>query len=124
MFQAAVSAASPVQPVCLMYEDAQGRQSTAPAYIDDLTLAESLDALLRGAPMTAHVYVGEALAPGADRRTLAAQAEQAIGAALLRLQQDGRAGVTGRSGSTTSSETTLPAEAPMINRADQPGRSA
>jgi 1-acyl-sn-glycerol-3-phosphate acyltransferase len=86
MFQAAVSAGSPVQPLCLMYEDAQGRQSTAPAYIGELSLGESLDALLRGGPLTAHVYVGEALAPGADRRSLAAQAEQTIGAALRRLQ--------------------------------------
>ncbi len=36
MFQAAVSASVPVQPLCIMYEDAHGRQSTAPAYIDDL----------------------------------------------------------------------------------------
>ncbi len=43
MFQAAVSASAPVQPVCIMYEDAKGRQSTAPAYIDDLTLGDSLN---------------------------------------------------------------------------------
>ncbi|BCZ78706.1 1-acyl-sn-glycerol-3-phosphate acyltransferase [Paraburkholderia terrae] len=82
MFQAAVSASRPVQPVCMMYEDAQGRQSTAPAYIGELSLGESLDALLRGGPLTAHVYVGAPLAPGADRRLLAAEAEQAVGAAL------------------------------------------
>ncbi|HEY2023722.1 lysophospholipid acyltransferase family protein, partial [Paraburkholderia sp.] len=86
LFQAAVSAGVPVQPVCLMYEDAQGRQSTAPAYIDDLSLSESLDRLLRGAPLTAHVYVGEALAPGADRRALAAQAQDAIAHALQEMR--------------------------------------
>jgi 1-acyl-sn-glycerol-3-phosphate acyltransferase len=86
MFQAAVSAGVPVQPVCLMYEDAEGRQSTAPAYIDDLSLSDSLDMLLRGAPLTAHVYVGEPLAPGADRRTLAAQAQDVVGAALREMQ--------------------------------------
>src|ERR1700760_4711713 len=75
MFQAAVSASSPVQPVCLMYEDAQGRQSTAPAYIDDLSLADSLNLLLSGGPLTAHIYVCAPLAPGADRRTLAAEAQ-------------------------------------------------
>jgi 1-acyl-sn-glycerol-3-phosphate acyltransferase len=82
MFQAAVSAARPVQPICLMYEDAQGRQTTAPAYIDDLSLKQSLDALLKGGPITAHVYVGAALEPGMDRRQLAARAQQAVGAAL------------------------------------------
>jgi 1-acyl-sn-glycerol-3-phosphate acyltransferase len=86
MFQAAVSASRPVQPVCMMYEDAQGRQSTAPAYIGDLSLGESLDALLRGGPLTAHVYVGAPLAPGADRRLLAAEAQASVGAALAALQ--------------------------------------
>jgi 1-acyl-sn-glycerol-3-phosphate acyltransferase len=86
MFQAAVSASRPVQPLCVYYEDAHGKQSTAPAYIGDMSLGESLDALLRGGPLTAHVYVGDALAPGAERRQLAAQAEAAIGAALSRLQ--------------------------------------
>ena len=86
MFQAAVSASRPVQPVCMMYEDAQGRQSTAPAYIGELSLGESLDALLRGGPLTAHVYVGAPLAPGADRRLLAAEAQASVGAALAALQ--------------------------------------
>jgi 1-acyl-sn-glycerol-3-phosphate acyltransferase len=86
MFQAAVSASVPVQPLCIMYEDAQGRQSTAPAYIDDLTLADSLNLLLSGGPLTAHVYVGAPLAPGADRRTLAAEAEGVIAGALRDMQ--------------------------------------
>jgi 1-acyl-sn-glycerol-3-phosphate acyltransferase len=109
MFQAAVSAGSPVQPVCLMYEDAQGRQSTAPAYIDDLSLGQSLDALLRGGPLTAHVYVGEALASGVDRRTLAAQAEQAIGVALSGLQ--------GGASASTSAATPAPAFDSGVSRA-------
>ncbi|WP_118184164.1 lysophospholipid acyltransferase family protein [Paraburkholderia phosphatilytica] len=86
LFQAAVSASSPVQPVCILYEDAQGRQSTAPAYIGDMSLGESLDALLTGGPLTAHVYVGEALAPGADRRLLAAEAEASVRRALEGMQ--------------------------------------
>src|ERR1700744_537354 len=86
LFQAAVSASVPVQPLCIMYEDAQGRQSTAPAYIGELSLGESLDALLRGGPLTAHVYVGATLAPGADRRLLAAEAQASVGAALAALQ--------------------------------------
>ncbi len=86
LFQAAVSASSPVQPICLMYEDAQGRQSTAPAYIGDMSLGESLNALLSGGPLTAHVYVGAPLASGADRRVLAAEAEASVSAALRGLQ--------------------------------------
>jgi 1-acyl-sn-glycerol-3-phosphate acyltransferase len=86
LFQAPVSASRPVQPICIMYEDADGRQSTTPAYIDDLTLGESLDAMLRGGSLTAHVYVGAPLAPGADRRLLAAEAEGMVRAALGALQ--------------------------------------
>lgn len=86
LFQAAVSAQCPVQPVCLLYEDGQGRQSTAPAYIDDVSLGQSLDAVLRGGPFTAHVYVGEAIAAMDDRRALAAKARDAVASGLSELQ--------------------------------------
>ncbi|MDR5804180.1 lysophospholipid acyltransferase family protein [Caballeronia sp. LZ001] len=82
MFQAAVSASCPVQPVCIMYEDAHGKQSLAPAYIGDMTLSDSLDALLNATPLTAHLYVCNPLAPGADRRLLASEAQAAILTAL------------------------------------------
>ena len=62
------------------------RQSTAPAYIGEMSLGDSLDALLRATPLTAHVYVGAPLAPGADRRVLAAEAEGAVRAALVAMQ--------------------------------------
>jgi 1-acyl-sn-glycerol-3-phosphate acyltransferase len=86
MFQAAVSAGCPVQPICLMYEDALGRQSTAPAYIGDLSLADSLNALLRGGPLTAHLYVGAPIMAGPDRRSLAALAQESVGSALAEMQ--------------------------------------
>ena len=86
LFQAAVSASCPVQPICLMYEDANGRQSAAPAYIDDLTLAFTLNAMLRDTPLTAHLYVCDAIEPGADRRVLARQAQAAVEGALRGMQ--------------------------------------
>jgi 1-acyl-sn-glycerol-3-phosphate acyltransferase len=121
MFQAAVSAAAPVQPVCIMYEDAQGRQSTAPAYIDDLSLADSLNLLLRGTPLTAHVYVGEPLAPGADRRTLAAQAEEVIARALRQMQRGtANAGAVVAEEDVSSDDSTRT----LIEPADRSGHSA
>jgi 1-acyl-sn-glycerol-3-phosphate acyltransferase len=72
----------PVQPICLMYEDARGMLSTAPAYIGDMSLNDSLNAVLRGEPLTAHLYVCNPLAPGADRRLLASEAQAAVQAAL------------------------------------------
>ncbi|MDR5809800.1 lysophospholipid acyltransferase family protein [Caballeronia sp. LZ019] len=86
MFQAAVSASCPVQPVCLMYEDARGIQTTAPAYIGEMSLNDSLDALLRGGPVTAHLYVCDPLAPGTDRRLLASEAQAAVQTALDRMR--------------------------------------
>lgn len=91
MFQAPVSAGKPVQPICILYEDAQGRQSAAPAYIDDVSLKQSLDALLKAGPITAHVYVGEAIGPGDDRRKLAASAQEAVEAALDAMRTPARA---------------------------------
>lgn len=98
MFQAAVSASCPVQPICLMYEDARGAQSVAPAYIDDMTVADSLNALLRGGPLTAHLYVCDPLAPGADRRLLASEAQAAVDAALRRMQGEAVAPRAGQAG--------------------------
>jgi 1-acyl-sn-glycerol-3-phosphate acyltransferase len=86
MFQAAVSASVPVQPICLMYEDASGRLSTAPAYIGDMTLNDSLNAVLGASPLTAHLYVCNPLAPGADRRLLASEAQASVQAALDKMR--------------------------------------
>ncbi len=86
LFQAAVSAGCPVQPICLLYEDAQGRQTTAPAYIGEMSLGESLDATLSGGPITAHLFVGEPIMPTADRRVLAAEARDAVACALTQMQ--------------------------------------
>ena len=86
LFQAAVSAGAPVQPICLLYEDAEGRQSTAPAYVGDVSLLESVDAVLRNGPITVHLYVGEAIEAGDDRRRLAAKAREVVEGALRGMQ--------------------------------------
>ena len=78
LFQAAVHAGVPIQPICLMYEDAQGRQSLAPAYIGDMSLGESIDLVLSAAPLTAHLWVGEPLPAGEDRRVLADEAWRSV----------------------------------------------
>jgi 1-acyl-sn-glycerol-3-phosphate acyltransferase len=86
LFQAAVSAGCAVQPICLMYEDAQGRQSVAPAYVGELSLGKSLELVLRGGPLVAHLYVCDPIAPGGDRRATSAAAQAAIAAALVDMQ--------------------------------------
>ncbi len=87
LFQAAVIAGAPVQPICLMYADAKGRQSLAPAYVGDMSLMDTLNAMLDAEPLVVHLYIGEVILAGLDRKALAARAEQAIGDALLALQR-------------------------------------
>jgi 1-acyl-sn-glycerol-3-phosphate acyltransferase len=84
LLQAAVSAQKPVLPLALWYEDAAGRQSFAPAFVGELTLAQTLDAMLRAAPLTAHLSIGTPLAPGESRRALGMRAQAAVAEMLAR----------------------------------------
>ncbi|BBO59317.1 1-acyl-sn-glycerol-3-phosphate acyltransferase [Mycoavidus sp. B2-EB] len=87
LLQAPVSAMAAVQPICLMYEDAQGQQSLAPAYIGEISLFASLISILRAAPLTAHLYITAPLRACDDRRELARCAQGAVHSALRLLQQ-------------------------------------
>ncbi|KVD83502.1 glycerol acyltransferase [Burkholderia sp. ABCPW 14] len=87
MFQAVVSAGCAVQPICLMYEDARGRQSVAPAYVGDLSLGQSLDRVLNGGPLTAHLFVCAPIVAAGDRRETAALARAAVADALAQMQR-------------------------------------
>ncbi|GAB2181020.1 lysophospholipid acyltransferase family protein [Denitratisoma sp. agr-D3] len=83
LFQSAIDAAAPVTPIALRYRDGQGRLSTAPAYIDDITLGQCLWTIASSSGLTVEVRV---LSPQdstqADRRHLAAHCHHGIGAAL------------------------------------------
>jgi 1-acyl-sn-glycerol-3-phosphate acyltransferase len=108
LFQAAVIAGAPVQPVCLMYADASGRQTLAPAYVGDMSLMDTLNAMLDVEPLVVHLYIGEAIPVGLDRRALSARAEQMIGGALLALQRGGEPAkewIPSDDGSVTAAET-------------------
>lgn len=81
LFQAAVSAGTPVQPVLLRYVDSSGAPSRAPAYVDDDSILDTLRRLAAGRPLRAIVHY---LPPvhGEDRRQLAATVHDALRAAL------------------------------------------
>jgi 1-acyl-sn-glycerol-3-phosphate acyltransferase len=85
MFQAAIDGGVPVLPVALRFRLADGAATTAPAFIGDETIVDSVRrvAALRGLVLEVHVLAE--LAPGraADRRELAALAESAVDAVLL-----------------------------------------
>jgi 1-acyl-sn-glycerol-3-phosphate acyltransferase len=83
LLQAAVDGNVPLQPVTLQYFGGDGARSKVPAYVDEMTLIESLSAILARPSLSAEVVFLAAIAPdGRSRRELAQAAETAIAAAL------------------------------------------
>lgn len=83
LIQAAVDAAAPVQPVALCYRDANGKPSTAVAFVGDMTLLESMRLTLLAGPLTVHLaFLAPIDSAGRTRHALAQQARAAIGASL------------------------------------------
>ncbi|GJG93468.1 1-acyl-sn-glycerol-3-phosphate acyltransferase [Cupriavidus pauculus] len=80
LMQAAVAGGLPVQPLGLSYVDAAtGKPTLAPAYIDDITLVECLDAILRSPPIKVRLTLGpQLLAHSASRRELAEAARDVV----------------------------------------------
>ncbi|MCV7228571.1 lysophospholipid acyltransferase family protein [Mycolicibacterium komossense] len=78
MFQAAIDAGRPVQPLRLNYHHRDGSTSTVPAYIGDDTLFESIRRLIVARRTIVGVHVESLELPGTDRRALAARCEAAV----------------------------------------------
>lgn len=83
LLQAAIDAEVPVQPVVLRYSDPAHEVSPRAAYVGDMTLMQSLWAIVTSRSLCIHVLI---LPPQgtqhADRRALATLLESDIGAAL------------------------------------------
>lgn len=79
MFQAAIDAGRPVQPLRLTYHHVDGTVSTAPAYVGDDTLLRSIRRLLSVRRTVACVSVESLQLPGTDRRALASRCQSAVG---------------------------------------------
>jgi len=78
MFQSAVDAGRPVQPLRLTYHHRDGAPSTVPAFIGDDTLMQSVRRVITARRTVCHVQVQSLQLPGADRRDLAARCESAV----------------------------------------------
>jgi 1-acyl-sn-glycerol-3-phosphate acyltransferase len=78
MFQAAVDAGRPVQPLRLTYHHRDGRPSTVAAYVGDDTLLTSIRRLITARRTVIHVQVQSLQLPGTSRRDLAARCEAAV----------------------------------------------
>jgi len=79
MFQAAIDAGRPVQPLRLTYHHVDGSVSTAPAFVGDDTLLRSICRLLTVRRTLARVHVESLQLPGTDRRALASRCQSAVG---------------------------------------------
>jgi 1-acyl-sn-glycerol-3-phosphate acyltransferase len=81
VFQAALDAGVPVQPVRISYRDAEGELSTAPAFVGDDPLLASLWRVAMACGLVAEVEVLPTIAPGSHthRKGLTDAAEAAIG---------------------------------------------
>jgi 1-acyl-sn-glycerol-3-phosphate acyltransferase len=83
LFEAAIDAGVPVQPVAIRYLDDQGRFHGAAEYIGSTSLIESMVAMLSTGPIHARLMVLPAIAAGEiDRRALAQRAHGAVAEAL------------------------------------------
>ncbi|NEY31277.1 1-acyl-sn-glycerol-3-phosphate acyltransferase [Streptomyces sp. PRKS01-65] len=80
VFEAALTAGVPVQPVRIGYRTAAGTVSTAPAFVGEETLPASLWRVVSARGLVAEVEVGPAIPPGRhpDRRALARAAQRAL----------------------------------------------
>jgi 1-acyl-sn-glycerol-3-phosphate acyltransferase len=80
LFQAAIDGGVPVLPVGLLYRMPGGAKTTAPAFIGDETIIDSVGrtAALRGLVLEVHVLPEIAPGKADDRRELAELAERAV----------------------------------------------
>lgn len=90
MFQAAIDAGRPVQPLRLTYHHVDGSPSTVPAFVGDETLLGSIRRLLAVRRTLARVHVESLQLPVTDRRVLAGRCQSAVGAGAARCAGHGR----------------------------------
>jgi 1-acyl-sn-glycerol-3-phosphate acyltransferase len=83
LFQAAVAQQAPIVLIAIRYRLADGGVDTAPAYYGDLSLADSLRAVLARRRIRVEArYLGTLISAGKTRRELSRAAENAIATAL------------------------------------------
>ncbi|SDH44949.1 1-acyl-sn-glycerol-3-phosphate acyltransferases [Actinokineospora alba] len=87
VFQAAIDGGVPVRPIALRFLMADGRETSAPSFIGDETIIDSVLRVARLRGLVLQVQVLDEIAPGraADRRELAALTEAAVNSALGRV---------------------------------------
>ncbi|HEX5675539.1 MAG TPA: lysophospholipid acyltransferase family protein, partial [Azonexus sp.] len=85
LLQPAVELNCPIVPAALRYRSLAGEHSAAPAYIDEMSMWQSLKQIISEPGLIGELHFGEPIQPTGHRRELAAQAEAAT-ARLLGLR--------------------------------------
>lgn len=97
LLQPAVELNCPIVPAALRYRTLDGEYSAAPAYIDDLSMWQSLKQIVSEPGLVAELHFGDPILPNGHRRDLAAQAEAATARLLgLRISETEPAGTAPR----------------------------
>jgi 1-acyl-sn-glycerol-3-phosphate acyltransferase len=78
MFQAAIDAGRPVQPLRLSYQHHDGRPSTVAAFVGNDALLTSVLRVLSVRPIVVEVHVEELQLPGTHRRELASRCQELL----------------------------------------------
>lgn len=90
LLQPAVELNCPIVPAALRYRTLAGEHSSVPAYIDEISMWQSLKNIVGEPGIIAELQFGEPILPNGHRRDLAAQAEAAC-ARLLGVSSAGTA---------------------------------
>jgi 1-acyl-sn-glycerol-3-phosphate acyltransferase len=78
LLQPAVELNCPIVPAALRYRTLAGEYTAAPAYIDQMSLWQSLKQIVSEPGIIAELQFGEPVRPDRHRRELAAEAEQSV----------------------------------------------
>jgi 1-acyl-sn-glycerol-3-phosphate acyltransferase len=78
LLQPAVELSCPVMPAALRYRTLDGVHSVAPAYIDNLSMWQSLMHIVSEPGIIAELQFAEPIQPDGHRRVLATQAQTAV----------------------------------------------
>lgn len=82
LLQPAVELGCPIVPAALRYHTLNGRYSAAPAYIDEISMWQSIMRIISEPGLVAELMIGAPFAPDRHRRELAAHAEAEVAALL------------------------------------------
>ena len=89
LLQPAVELNCPIVPAALRYRTLSGEYSAAPAYIEQMSIWQSLRQIVSEPGLIAELHFGEPILPNAHRRELAALAEAATARLLDLRMPDG-----------------------------------